>query len=513
MSRACLRTLWLAVTAAAGSLAFFALPASLPRAGEQKSDLPSPQDLLDKLPASLKPAIPGDVDVTLKKKLEKAKKFAEVQELFDIFSWQSFVALNWPVDKDGRPRPNLNDPGRKQWDTFKPSDEVFLPHGARPEPYEKPRQNKRYLMRGIKVKPEARVLRSVSAVNSKLAHDQPVFKDITQAFSQPIWDQNGFMVRYEIAINRDEFQFIVDNELYNLNGQAAYWQKGKPLMFPVNDLADSARVGAMELKLAWKVLCEDKGDLPGRFVTIKGHIFTGPRGTDVKEVTLGLVGMHIAHKTRSSPQWIWSTFAHVDNIQSNPLETFNGKPIPSLFSNPNKEYLPVNVSSQALGPYIDGKAPTQILQLQPIPKGTEAVNQAARAYLKKDHSVLQYYELLGTQWPTDPSAPPAGPSHYPDSVTNKSGGKPVPTYLVNPIAETYFQKGNQAFSNQEENGPQSDKKQIFGTESCVGCHSSAPIATGVSYPAQGPPSASFGSQLSGDFSWLLSQRAQPRPKP
>ena len=31
-------------------------------------------------------------------------------------------------------------------------------------------------------------------------------------------------------------------------------------------------------------------------------------------VTLGLVGLHIVHKTDSEPQWIWSTFEHVNNV-------------------------------------------------------------------------------------------------------------------------------------------------------------------------------------------------------
>ena len=41
---------------------------------------------------------------------------------------------------------------------------------------------------------------------------------------------------------------------------------------------------------------------------------------------------------------------------------------------------------------------------------------------------------------------------------------------------------------------------IFGTESCIGCHSSAPI-----YNSYNPISSQLGQgdQLSGDFSWLL----------
>jgi hypothetical protein len=34
--------------------------------------------------------------------------------------------------------------------------------------------------------------------------------------------------------------------------------------------------------------------------------------------TLGLIGMHIAMRTRSSPQWIWATFEQIDNTRLDP---------------------------------------------------------------------------------------------------------------------------------------------------------------------------------------------------
>jgi hypothetical protein len=33
-----------------------------------------------------------------------------------------------------------------------------------------------------------------------------------------------------------------------------------------------------------------------------------------KQVTVGLVGLHIVQKTASRPQWIWSTFEQIDNV-------------------------------------------------------------------------------------------------------------------------------------------------------------------------------------------------------
>jgi hypothetical protein len=273
----------------------------------------------------------------------------------------------------------------------------------------------------------------------------------------------------------------------------------------------SGNVGAIELKLAWKVL--GAADDPGRFLVTSAKIFSGnnPIG---KEVKVGLVGMHIAHKTESSPQWIWSTFMHVDSLQTNALATrgANGKPINPLFTNPNCETCPVNIPSIKAtpanpNPYVDGLAPTQVLSLTPIPLATQEVNHKAQGALHTEGSVLQYYDLLNSQWPTDPKAKPTpgGPSTAPGSVTNKSGGQPTPAYLVNPLFETYFQVGNQTATNQEEGNP-TDDTLIFGTESCMGCHSSAGVAVGsTAAPASKPI---FGPQLSGDFSWLLSTKAK-----
>ena len=42
---------------------------------------------------------------------------------------------------------------------------------------------------------------------------------------------------------------------------------------------------------------------------------------------MGLVGLHIAHKTQHAPQWIWSTFEQVDNYKG-PDPSFNDPACP-----------------------------------------------------------------------------------------------------------------------------------------------------------------------------------------
>src|SRR5258706_12169557 len=86
------------------------------RAAEPAANLPSPGELLSRMRHELTPKPPGDVDRTLQKQFRDSKLFAEEQLLFDILSWRTFVALNWPVNEQGRPKGKITDPRRKFWD-------------------------------------------------------------------------------------------------------------------------------------------------------------------------------------------------------------------------------------------------------------------------------------------------------------------------------------------------------------------------------------------------------------
>ena len=472
-------------------------------------DSATPEQLLSALPDQLTSEIPPDVDPKLLKEFGDKKMFAEQQLLFDILSWRSFVALCWPVGRDGKPLPKLTDAGTNTFETLINDENVFLPDGQKPKDWNAPRAN----AHTPTAKPGQRVLRLISAVHGAIEDKVGKKSELAEAFKFPLWDQNGFMVRYEIFLNRAEYDYIVCNGLYSLDGQAAFFQKGKPVNFP-SGVYGTKKVGAIEVKLAWKILLPDKGDLPGRFITAEGY--TVDHAGKLHKRLFGLVGMHISHKTQTSPQWAWSTFAHVDNLETNALARFEGKPIKPLFFNAsnNGQLLPINIPSQQLQPFKDGMHPTQIFSFQLVPPATRQVTRTARRRLRQWGSVLQYYDLLGSQWPTDPSAPPTPPGNYPGSVTNKASGQPTPVYLINPIMETYFQEANQIFGNQEEGFPK-DTRRIFGTESCMGCHSSAAIATSVVTPAQGPKQITFAAPLSiphsADFSWLLQQKAHATP--
>ena len=53
--------------------------------------------------------LPGDVDTAMQKDLEKKSEFAKVQRLFDLWSWQAFLSLNWPTNDQGHRLADVKD--------------------------------------------------------------------------------------------------------------------------------------------------------------------------------------------------------------------------------------------------------------------------------------------------------------------------------------------------------------------------------------------------------------------
>lgn len=473
--------------------------------------------------------LPGDVDTALKTQLEAKQEFAKVQRLFDLWSWQAFVSLNWPTDNHGRTLADAKDIAEAPpaWTLWTDSTDIFLPGGAAPAICGKPaaelalsltRNTTVPVARGLRPftlaadfdKRKTRLLGNISAVG-ELSPVKPL-EDIKQAFSGPLVDQNGNFVYYEIMMNPHEVSYTCENKLYSTNGQIDFAKTHKTVDLPSGaDTQDAS--GAFEVKLAWKIF--EAGDDPARYLSMPAVVAAAVNGKQIdKNVRVGLVGMHIAHKSKSSPQWIWSTFEQVDNLDVNPVA--HPKLRPSFFDPscpacvPNQEPPKINGVWQT-------SQKTQAVRAIPIPNDKRDINVEAEAALAKIGSPLQYYQLIDTQWPTDPAAKPTPwTAGLPGAINNKPGGNPTPVYLTNMTMETYFQKGVQLACKQEElpdnvtcpppvfqnappGTPVADGTLVFATESCMGCHSSAGIYT--SKTTQSPP-------LTADFSWLFSQKAQ-----
>src|SRR6202042_1818553 len=112
-------------------------------------------------------------------------------------------------------------------------------------------------------------------------------------------------------------------------------------------------------------------------------------------VTMGLIGLHIAQKTATRPQWIWSTFEHVDTVpptrvgapgqfalsdgSANPTPAENPLQLVPLAREPVK---PFNVARSTVSPINRQTAFTNLMYERQL-KGTIWVN----------------YQLVMTQWP------------------------------------------------------------------------------------------------------------------
>ncbi len=375
----------------------------------------SPGASANPLPFRLSPYLPHEV-------FNPIPGATGTQAPMDYLSWQTFVALNWPASEveNGVPDENLVVGGQEVggyypngmrssptvWETFKDSDEIFLPGAKRPTPF-----------------------------STKPRH---VLFDMTESFTKsPLNDQNGKRVYYEVRLNEIEYNYIVAHQLYNSTNQ-------KPsITFPPGD-PKTREAGSVHVKAAWKILNLDgpgQRDDKSRFYTAQALIYT-PGTPSAFLATVGLVGLHIAHKTVGRPEWIWSTFEQVDNAPD-----VNGDPKQPRYSFNNP-----NCSAQQCPPNqqvtMTSDAPVQVVRTTPIPAETQALNAQWQAALRawNPKNVWQYYQLVSTQWPADPAK-------------TKEYGEPQPPFLANSVVETFFQ-GPSPPNPTAENPP----------HSCLGCH-------------------------------------------
>ncbi len=310
--------------------------------------------------------LPGDVDIVLKDSLETKKQFSLVQREFDLNAWQMFLALNWPTNDQGQPAPRLEDTsfGPPRWTLWHNSSTIFQVGGGTPSVCGRPAAMRALVLtrnlalpvsRGLPAfRPETnaanavanqraeRFLGVMSAVGELNAAN--LGSDIKQAFTGPLIDQNGNFVFYEIMIDPNEVTYLCDHKLYNINGQVDFTKGGGKVDMPTGHPNQDGS-GSFELKLAWKVLEPGKDD-PSRFFAEEAQIMDqGPDGKPLqRKVTVGLVGMHIGHKTETSPQWIWATFEQVDNLDVDPVAHPDLHP---SFYDPNCPICTTNVQPKA----------------------------------------------------------------------------------------------------------------------------------------------------------------------
>jgi hypothetical protein len=411
----------------------------------------------------LSPTLPADVS------FGNTVTLPALQRDFDIFSWNSFIAVVWPPGPGGTGDPSQK-PGEGPtgdnptvFETYKDVSTVFLPGGKAPV-WDAPPVIPPACLQAFK--PGMKVL-------SQIGKTPGLLDETVQPFDTgPLVDQNQVYTRFEIVVNRSMFDYILANTLYSQAGQKAF---AGPVKFPCGT---GNQVGAVMIKAAWKVLGE--GDDPSRFHKSQALVYT-PKTTNppVEEScvaqTVGLVGLHIGHKVNSAPQWVWSTFEQVDNVPTAAdVKSGTLKAHYNYFDPACKTCAVNEAPPRPWVPNLKTTPASQVVRVDTIPDfahvSADEQNKTALGLLRgvNEKSVWQYYALISTQWPTDP-----GPGNCNASATDPLGN-PAPQFLANTTLETYIQGQTPNVSS-----------------SCIECHGNAAMTTGAA----------------SDFTYIL-QRAQ-----
>jgi len=136
-----------------------------------------------------------------------------------------------------------------------------------------------------------------------------VLDEFIQPFKTgPLVDQNGTYTRNAIMVNQPMFDDIVNNGLYSKEGQQAFLSKADNRIAFACGSQEAQQVGAIMVKSAWKVL--GGNDNPQDFHAVDALVYT-PGNADPNKGALipescnaqkvGLVGLHIVHKTKDAP--------------------------------------------------------------------------------------------------------------------------------------------------------------------------------------------------------------------
>jgi len=417
------------------------------------------------------------------------------QAKVNCFAWQTFIALNWRASATQRGAPDLRmtdqlfgdpaDLALTVWQSYKSAPEVLLPDAQPPTTWNS--------------------FDSIPAICAEAGDDDvrwPLFRvdaqsaaripTIVQATHDILVDQSGNPVYYETRINQDEFNYIVQNKLYDaLQQQTVARTQGISLPAGKTSYGNE---GAIEIKAAWRILDGQPPEIGKRYKQTRGYLYNSDNNTCVARL-MGLVGLHIIRKTPSMPDLMWSTFEQIDNVPANSSDSkavrrftfFNADCAANQADAPrscNANATPLPTVSP---PAVRAVQPVQVTRLEPIPADIQALNSYVQQLVQSQSpdSVWQFYQLINVRWPAvaGNAAPPLGAT-TPLDVSHEQFLSSDLQAVSNVTMETYIQ--------------QSD---------CLSCHICAAIALSSSGGKNGCDPME--PKLASDFSFLFAEAATP----
>jgi hypothetical protein len=425
---------------------------------------------------------------------------ASIQDLA-IFAWREFIALNWvamdPATTGMRGRPNVNlgvNAGFLSikadqngnfpllvWHTYRHKNELFPAAPAQTDAnFDSSMPTYNYA---------TPLPTAAGGANFQLFNNLDETSEIglCQMFAH-----NTIRVAYEAKVNRALFDYANQNQLTNAQGNySALNAATKKTMgnlaqyggicstdssivsLPCGDaaVAGDAGEGAIEIKAAWRQLSSTEA-ASGRFFTQKVLFYEDAQGKQTyNNAVYGLVALHIIHKTKSFPTFVFASWEQIDNYDDGPSTST---------ITPNTEDLKfINLGYPNATIYPNNPPPPNIpvTRNHPIHSQIPPVNDAVHAAFTKldPQTVWQYYKLIGVQatpvnGPPSKTAPPDDLSYY---------------YLANIVVETNQTLQNFAgslplitatpFLNLYLNGATGNPFQMGG---CQGCHGAAGQSNG-----------------------------------
>jgi hypothetical protein len=301
-------------------------------------------------------------------------------------------------------------------------------------------------------------------------------------------DASGEPVRYEVAVNRQAYDYIVQHQLWNPQALEKYLRENKRIRFPRGNWGtrDSVGVqrqvrGAIIAKMAWKVLDPKRDDFASfhkSWAYITPVFKDGALSHSCEIKPVGLIGLHLAFKLASvDEEGAWATYEHqrVAPLWSEVGRSDAGyggegnlgtsESTPWLFYSanaPGRATLNQPTGGGAKGTP-EARVPSRIVRNHPPgyyfpPVSEKLLGQNPQPDCSRDTmefaclnqnlasgfngSVMSHYLLVGTQWPVVVAR-----------TQSESATKPVqmPEVLANATLESFNQP----------------------TSSCIGCHEKA----------------------------------------
>ncbi|WP_343670799.1 hypothetical protein [Chitinophaga sp.] len=397
------------------------------------------------------------------------------QQDANCFGWWEFITLNWPSSGNDFGKPLDMRP--VQWQTFISRSELFPAEGAVPRPWNQHNLFMSTTMLRTASRLDRRLLSTTEYMEATSKFEENVSDGFDSLESEqagleknPKWlgAQNGTNLWYDIRLNHDIYNFVVNNKYYDAHAQLDSVKAGKPIVFPSGQPTGNV-TGAIEMKAAWMEV-KDTTNVKWRRYKLARVAVVDPGSQNPRYTWVALVGLHILHKTQSQSTWVFATFEHVDNAPDNATDTghynfFNPHCRDTSFTVP-KEALPFDTSRNPVTlscipnmnpPYKLGYGvpplPIQVVRSNPIENRAKATNSFMQNAIRErfPSSVWQYYQLVNVMWSSNAPGLPDTPQVVPVNIPSS---QPSEAYRVaNVTLETYQQ----------------------GTR-CTDCHKNAKIA-------------------------------------